>query len=233
MKHLPVLTPRLKKIADMITPCDCIADIGTDHGYLPVFLCGKGKCKTAIASDVNEGPLGRAEDTISQYKMKDRISLRLGSGAETLTPGETDAIVIAGMGGLLIGELLKASPDVFAKAKQIILQPMSSIPELREELYQMGYTIVEEVLVPEEEKLYHILSVIQKPEAETFSRIDFLLGRCLCQNKPAYFDLFIQKEIEKQSRKIFGMMQAREKNEETIQKETVLLGKIREIAGGC
>lgn len=232
MKHLPVLTPRLKKIADMIHPCDCVADIGTDHGYLPVFLCGVEKCKTAIASDVNEGPLKRAEATVSQHKMKDRISLRLGSGAETLTPGETDAIVIAGMGGLLIGELLKASPDVFAKANQIILQPMSSIPELREELYQMGYSILEEVLVPEEEKLYHILSVIPKRETEDFSSLDFLLGRCLCQNKPEYFDRYIQKELLRQSRKVAGLKKAKEVDEAALNEAEKILEEMKQIAGG-
>ncbi len=232
MKHLPVLTPRLQKIADMLIPCDCVADIGTDHGYLPVFLCGAGICKTAIASDVNEGPLHRAEATVFQYKMDPVISLRLGSGAEPLAPGEADAIVIAGMGGLLIGELLKASSHVFAKAKQILLQPMSSIPELREELYQMGYTIIEEALVPEDKKLYHILSVLPKPEAEDFSKLDFLLGKNLIQNQPQHFDQYIQKELIRQSRKVAGLKQAKEINETALQEAEILLEEIQQIAGG-
>ena len=231
MKHLPVLTPRLQKIADMIQPCDCVADIGTDHGYLPVFLCGKEKCKTAIASDINAGPLQRAKATVSQYGMTSSVSLRLGSGAKTLVPNEADAIVIAGMGGLLIGELLKASADVFAKAKQIILQPMSSIPELRENLYQMGYTILEEVLIPEEEKLYHILSVIPKKETEDFTNLDFLLGRNLIQRKPAYFDRYIQKELIRQSRKVAGLKQAKDLDETALQEAEGLLDEIKKITG--
>ena len=117
-----VLSPRLQAIADLIKPCHCMADIGTDHAYLPVWLCQNGRCDTAIAADINQGPLDRAGETVRRFQLSNRVSLRLGSGVEPLSPGEADGIVIAGMGGLLIGELLQARPQVFDQAKQILLQ---------------------------------------------------------------------------------------------------------------
>lgn len=200
-----VLSPRLQAIANLIQPCQCMADIGTDHAYLPVWLCLNNRCQTAIAADINQGPLDRALATIRRFSLTDRISLRLGSGAEPLNPKEADAIVIAGMGGLLIGELLKARPEVFAGAKQILLQPMSSIPELRESLYRMGYTICQEILVPEEDKLYHILSVEQKPEPEPRTDADFILGVELCSAKPPYFEEYLNREKARLSKKLAGL----------------------------
>ncbi len=208
-KKSPALSPRLQKIADMILPCRCMADIGTDHAYLPVWLCSQGRCNTAIASDLSPGPLGRAEATVCRYGLKDRISLRLGSGAEPLVPGEADVIVIAGMGGLLIAELLKAKPQVFAAAKQILLQPMSSIPELRETLYQNGYTIDKEVLVREEEKLYHILSVLPCPESEPMKQKDWYLGRCLLRAGSEHLTEYLTAKKHQLEKKIAGLKQAR------------------------
>ncbi len=200
-----ILSPRLQAIADFIKPCDTMADIGTDHAYLPVWLCLNNRCESAIAADVNQGPLDRATETVSRFHLQEKISLRLGSGADPLTPGEADAIVIAGMGGLLIGELLMANPQVFQAAKQIYLQPMSSIPELRESLYHMGYTIQEEILVPEEDKLYHILSVKQQPEKEPLSTFDFILGKELCDAKPPHFKEYLNREKARLDKKLTGL----------------------------
>lgn len=202
-----ILSPRLQAIANLITPCQCMADIGTDHAYLPVWLCLNHVCKTAIAADINQGPLDRAAATVGRFGLTDKISLRLGSGADPLTPGEADAIVIAGMGGLLIGELLMANPEVFKEAKQILLQPMSSIPELRETLYKTGYTICQEILVPKEEKLYHLLSVEQKRETEPRTATDFILGKELCAQKPPHFPEYLNREKARLTKKMAGLKQ--------------------------
>ena len=219
-----ILSPRLQAIANLIKPCRCIADIGTDHAYLPVWLCLNGRCDTAIAGDINQGPLERAAATVERFHLGDRISLRLGSGVEPLAPKEADTIVIAGMGGLLIGELLKARPEVFAGAKQILLQPMSSIPELREALYQIGYTICQEILVPEEEKLYHILSVEKKPETNPRTIVDFILGRDLCDARPPYFSEYLQREKARLAKKLAGLRQGKI-TEGTVWEETEALLK--------
>lgn len=224
-----ILSPRLQAIANLIEPCHCMADIGTDHAYLPVWLCLNNRCHCAIAADINQGPLERAEATVHRFSMADRISLRLGSGADPLTPGEADAIVIAGMGGLLIGELLKANPQVFKEAKQILLQPMSSIPELREELYRMGYTICQEILVPEEDKLYHILSVVQSPETAPRTHTDFILGKELCNQKPTHFPEYLNREKNRLSKKLAGLKQGGITQGEVLEETETLLKKIEEL----
>ncbi len=229
MEKRPPLSPRLLQIAQLVPPCSCMADIGTDHGYLPVWLCQKEIVRTAIASDINQGPLDRAEETVRRYGMTDRISLRLGGGAETLSPGEADTLVIAGMGGLLIGEILDAHPEVFERASRILLQPMSSIPELRQRLYQMGYSILEELLVPEEEKLYHILSVKKKPEEEPLSSVDFLLGRRLCHDKPPYFDRYLSLQKERYSRKLAGLKQGKTTDQTALYETEAILQRLETL----
>ncbi|MBQ2613763.1 MAG: SAM-dependent methyltransferase [Clostridia bacterium] len=205
---LPLLSPRLSALADLVEPCTCIADIGTDHAYLPVYLCLTGKAEKGIASDIRKGPLARATDTLCRYHMENRIETRLGGGAETLSPKEADCIAIAGMGGLMIGEILAAHPDVFSTAKQILLQPMTALPELRSFLFEHGYTVLREILVPEENKLYHILSVTATPESEPLTEAECYFGRCLLIERPPYFDMYIQKQKRKLCRMAEGLRQA-------------------------
>ena len=224
-----ILSPRLQAIANLIKPCRCVADIGTDHAYLPVWLCLNHRCDTAIAADINQGPLDRAKATAERFSLTHRISLRLGSGADPLAAGEADAIVIAGMGGLLIGELLKANPEVFDKADQILLQPMSSSPELREELYKEGYTICQELLVPEEDKLYHILSVEQTPEPEPRTRVDFILGKELCDEKPLHFAEYLNREKNRLTKKLTGLKQGNITRGPVFEETETLLKEVEKL----
>ena len=107
------LTPRLKKIAGLLPDkAKTLADIGTDHAYLPVYCLLNGICENAVAMDVNEGPLKRAEENTKKYNLEDKISLRLSDGIQKLKKGEADVIVIAGMGGLLIQKILEDGKDI-------------------------------------------------------------------------------------------------------------------------
>jgi len=204
----PLLTPRLQQIADMVIPCKTVADIGTDHGYLPVYLCMKGKAEVAIASDIRKGPLSRADATIARYHMQEKVQTRLGSGADPLSAKEADCIVIAGMGGLMIADILKAHPEVFGQAKQILLQPMSSIPELRSLLFDLGYTILSETLAKEGQKLYHILSVTARKEPDPPTALEFFFGRNLLHDRPEHFDEYIRKQKRKLTRMAEGLKQS-------------------------
>ena len=100
-----ILSPRLLKIAKCID-CDTLADIGTDHGYIPIFAMNNGLCKKAIACDINKGPLLSAKENIELYNLSDKIETRLSNGLLSLSPMEADTIVIAVMGGLLIRDIL-------------------------------------------------------------------------------------------------------------------------------
>ena len=193
----PVLTPRLQKIADLITPCSCVADIGTDHAYLPAYLCLAGVCRSAIASDIRPGPLERAAATLNRFGLADRAETRLGGGTAPLAPGEADAIVMAGMGGLMIAEIIKSGDSVIRAAGQVILQPMTAAPELREYLLSAGYAITGEYLVREEEKLYHILTIASGQGSSPPAPLELYLGKGLMDTRPAYFAEYCLRRRQK------------------------------------
>lgn len=197
----PVLTSRLSAVANEINTCKCFADIGTDHAYLPVYMCMTQKCEKAIASDVNKGPLMRAENTVLEYGLSDYISLRLGGGLDTLEENEADAVAIAGMGGLLIANILDSGLNKLKSTKKIVLQPMSSIPELREHLYKNGWKITKETLAKEDEKIYTIMTVTIPEENNSTDYIptpaELFAGKYLIDNKPEFFDEFLEKKKNK------------------------------------
>lgn len=219
----PILTPRLHQIANTIIPCACMADIGTDHAYLPVYLCMTGVCQRGIASDIRWGPLQRAEDTLRRYGMENRIETRLGGGVDTLTTDEADCIVIAGMGGLMIAEILKANPAIFAKTGQILLQPMTAVPELRSFLWKNGYTVVNETLAKEEQKLYHILAVKVGQEPTPLTPTELYFGKRLLANRPEHFGEYLQKQRRKLTRMAEGLKQAQSEDAALRLKETLAL----------
>jgi len=143
------LSDRLQKIADFIEPGESIADIGTDHGYLPIALWESGKSPHVILSDINAGPLEKARANINKYSPEKEFDIRIGSGIQTLKPAEVDVIVIAGMGGLLISEILGDDLKKSKSYRKLILQPRNGQEKLRLWLIDNGFTIEDEVLVKE------------------------------------------------------------------------------------
>lgn len=210
----PILTPRLSSVADLIPKCRCFADIGTDHAYLPVFLCMTEKCDTAIASDIRKGPLSRAEKTLADYDMQSRISLRLGSGLDTIEADEADAVSIAGMGGLIIAQILENGQNKLCSTRKIILQPMTAVPELREFLWKNGWTIDSEHLAIEGDKIYNILTVSLPNGNPKFkpSDIDLYVGKYLLENRPDGFDTYIKQRMKKLMNIIEGLRLSKSAN---------------------
>ncbi len=202
---LPALTPRLDTIARLIPNCRCFADIGTDHAYLPVFMCMSGIADTAIASDIKKGPLLRAEKTVSDFNLNDKICLRLGAGVDTLEKDEADTVAIAGMGGLVIAEILRAGIDKLTSLKALILQPMTADSELREFLINNGWTIKEEHLAKEDDKIYNILSVVWSGKNESYSPLELYLGKQLIENKPEHFNEYLLKRTKKLNNMVDGL----------------------------
>lgn len=192
------LNPRLACIAGLVPKCKAVADIGTDHGYIPIFSVLSGLCDRAIASDINQGPIKRALENVKAFCLEDRISLRLGGGLETVKPGEAEAIVIAGMGGILISDILERSKDVAMAAKYLILQPMTAAGELREYLCSNAFSVEKEVLVAEEDKLYSIICVKTGGKSE-YSPGELLLGKNVVETEPGLFERnrrAVQKKLE-------------------------------------
>ena len=151
------LTPRLGQIAAWVPQGAHLADVGTDHAYLPVWLMLHGRVASAIASDLRRGPLDRAQETGRRYGVGDRITFRLGNGLAAVAPEECDTIVIAGMGGENIAQILSQAPWTADGGHTLLLQPQSRAEVLRSFLQDHGYAIRREVLVEDRGHLYPAL----------------------------------------------------------------------------
>lgn len=154
------LSKRLSAAASLVTPGNRVVDIGTDHAYIPIYLIEKKKCLSAVAMDVNAGPLRRAAVHIQEAGFQKEIETRLSDGFEQLKPGEADSAVIAGMGGGLMVKILSAYPEVTSSLKEYILQPQSEIAKVRVFLLKQGFIFVDEEMVLEDGKYYPMIKVL-------------------------------------------------------------------------
>ena len=144
----------------MVTPGSRLADIGTDHGFLPLYLLEQGRIPSALAMDVNKGPLMRAMEHIEANNCQQYIETRLSDGLKELQPGEADTVVIAGMGGGLMVRILTADLSKLEGVKELILQPQSELQEVRKCLPQIGYFIADEDMLVEDEKYYVVIRAV-------------------------------------------------------------------------
>ncbi len=215
----PKLTERLYKIAQLVKENSRVADIGTDHAYLPVYLVNTGKIDFAIASDIGEGPLERAKTVVEEYSAENKIDTRLGSGLETVKKGEVDTAVIAGMGGMLIGEIIENS-RYLAQDIELILQPMTADDELREYLIKNGFKITKEVLAKEGKKLYNII-VARFGETEKYNDAEIYIGKLLKED--IYFPEYLKRRIKKLKNAIEGIEKAENPDTEKLERLKKLL----------
>ena len=125
------LSNRLLHIAAQVQPADMLADVGCDHGYLPIYLIKNGCIRRAVAMDIGEGPLQRACAHIAEEQLENYIQTRLSNGLERLQPGEADAVVIAGMGGNLIMDILSRGDAVVRSLDQLVIEPQSELAGVR------------------------------------------------------------------------------------------------------
>ncbi|MFZ5965891.1 MAG: tRNA (adenine(22)-N(1))-methyltransferase [Bacillota bacterium] len=223
------LSPRLMTIVEQVKQGSYVADIGTDHGYIPVFLIEKAIANKVVASDVNEGPLKRAVHTIQQHHLGHCIECRLGSGLEPIKPGEVDTVIIAGMGGLLIRDILNNNLTLTKSFDTFILQPMVAQDELRRWLIGNGYKIINEKLCREEHRIYEII-VVEKGQQSIEDDIYFEIGTKLIENRDPLLEEFLKKHIKKyediiDSIERQGSIMANEKMEMCIRK----IGKLKEV----
>lgn len=192
------LTPRLQAVADFVTKGSLFADIGTDHGYLPLYLLEQGAIASAIASDINAGPLDCAKQTASKYQIP--LDLRLNSGLLGILPEEVNCVAIAGMGGITISQILQdwQSKHPAPWKGTFLLQPMSTQKELRLWLNQQGYTIHQERTIPEGETLYTVMKVTVGQDSP-YHIGELLLGRQTPTNHDPHRDALLaywQKKTE-------------------------------------
>ena len=133
----------MKAAASMVTSGNVLADIGTDHGYVPIALVQRNRVPSAIAMDINKGPLDRAREHIAMCNLQDKIETRLSDGTKALAVGEAESILIDGMGGELVIHILREGEAVCHSAKELVLQPQSDVHKVRAYLRDNGYAIVD------------------------------------------------------------------------------------------
>lgn len=189
------LKGRLKLIAQKVPECDRVCDIGTDHAYIPIYLIQNHVCKKAIAADVGQGPLSAAEENIRSHKLEDRIETRLGDGLEPIAEDEADVIVIAGMGGILIKDILERDIAKAKKAKGLVLQPMNALEVTREWLYVHGFEILDEELTNEGEKIYNVIVCKWTGKRNKVEKINYYIGKKLIERRDPLLPVYLEKKL--------------------------------------
>ncbi|MDR3270582.1 MAG: class I SAM-dependent methyltransferase [Peptococcaceae bacterium] len=152
------LEPRLKQVAEYVPTGARLADIGTDHAYLPIYLTKQGRIHKAVAVDVHAGPYQAARLSVAAHGLRDSIDVRLGDGLQVIQPGEVDVLTLAGMGGVKILEILNAEPAGLRTISRLIVQPQGGVGRVRAELCRSGWKIWRECLVEEEGRIYTVIA---------------------------------------------------------------------------
>lgn len=206
MRNHIELSPRLRMVADLVPQGCCLADVGTDHAYLPAALILEGKIPGAIAADLRQGPLERARATVRDCGLTGKVIFRLCDGLKGICPDEADAVAIAGMGGETIAAILAAAPWTREQNVLLVLQPMSSMSDLRVWLEENGYRIVAEELAQEGDTLYTALSV-RAGEMDKLTPAELCAGK----NSPAPLrGAWLDRWLQKTERALAGLVQSRQ-----------------------
>ncbi len=207
------LKGRLKLIADKVPKCNVLADIGTDHAYIPIYLVQNGVCQKAIASDVKIGPVKMASNNISLYKLSEKIETRLGNGLDTIEINEADSIIIAGMGGTLLTELLEANKPKAVSTKTLVLQPMNDLHVVRKWLYENAFEIYDEEMVAEGPKFYCVLSANFNGIKKEYSDFELHVGQSLINKKDPLLDSFCRMKVKQIDRVLEQLKDMKENDE--------------------
>ena len=189
------LSKRLQAVADLVSEGQIVADVGTDHGYIPIYLLEANKCEKAIAMDVNQGPLLRAQEHIAEHGLTQKIQVKLSDGVQGLSVGECDCVVVAGMGGALAVKIMDEGRAIFKNLKEFVLQPQSELAKVRQYLCQNEYCVIAEDMVLEDGKFYPMMKVTNGL-SNPYSNVELCYGRELLAQKHPVLKMFLEKEVQ-------------------------------------
>lgn len=171
------LTKRLERIANYVPIGNIVADVGTDHGYIPIYLVMKGISPKAYAMDIRKGPLEKAKENITFYKVENYVEVILSDGLKELNNRQVDTLIIAGMGGMLINKILTDGQNKLQDIPNLILSPHLDTDQVRRKVHQLGYSITQEDFLKEEGKFYPII-ICQHGE-EHYNDLEYEYGKSL------------------------------------------------------
>lgn len=188
------LSQRLLTIASFVESDSVVADVGTDHGYVPGYLIENNISKKVIGTDISKGSLEKIIEYIKSLGFEHKVESRLGDGLVPIKTDEVDTVIIAGMGGLLIRDILDKDKVKTNSIKNFILQPMVAAKELRQYLYANDFQIIKEELVKEDNKYYEIIHA-KKGKSKVDKDIYYEIGQYLVENKHPILKEFIEFRI--------------------------------------
>lgn len=197
---------RLTVAATLVRDGVRVVDVGTDHAYLPVQLVREGKCPSAIACDLRQGPLDNARKHVEEAGLSDRIELRLGNGLAPIEPEEAEDICICGMGGELIAEILDAARWVQDPGKHLVLQPMTAADDLRRYLAENGFSVDREELVRDAGRLYTLLSVTWTGEKRAYPEAYWWAGTVSVRQPLG--EEYLRRQLSRVEKQIASLAQA-------------------------
>ncbi|MCI9362408.1 MAG: SAM-dependent methyltransferase [Hungatella sp.] len=187
------LSKRLETVISFVETGSKVADVGTDHGYVPIALAKRGTVAQGLAMDVRTGPLERAKEHIRQHGLEDVIQVRLSDGVKELKEGEADTVIVAGMGGELVIHILEDGKRLWDEVKHWILSPQSDIDKVRKFLGENGFRIAQEEMIEEDGKYYTVMDVTPG-RMERMEPWEVLYGPCLVRKGHPVLKEFLMKE---------------------------------------
>lgn len=189
------LSERLQAVVELVTKGKSVADVGCDHAYISIYMIEQGIAEHVIAMDVNRGPLQRAQENIQKYGMQDKIETRLSNGIMELKSKEVHTVLIAGMGGPLMQQILLGNPSVLTDVEELILQPQSEIADVRRFLEQISFQIEKENMVLEDGKYYMMMRARRSSQVVPMDKeIQYRYGKYLIEHKNPVLYQYLQKE---------------------------------------
>ncbi len=201
------LSKRMKLIADMVTPGKRVADIGCDHGYVSIYLVEQKRSEHVIAMDVAKGPLEIAKKNIMSSGLSGKIDVRLSDGFDALEAGESDEVIIAGMGGNLIIDILKRGLHKMSAGYELVLSPQSDVPLVRSFLRESGFVIKDEEMLLEDGKYYNIIKAelsetgvnteTENKDKDKQLILNDTYGEKLIEKKHPVLKDYLEKQMEK------------------------------------
>lgn len=221
------LSKRLNWILEKVDKCETIIDVGTDHGYIPIKLIKDNIASKVIASDINKDPLEKARINASLDGVIEKVDLRLGGGLKPIKSKEVQGIIIAGMGGNLIRDILEADLDKVKEVDYLILQPAQNPEVLREYLYTHEYEIIDEDICFDEGKYYELFKVkYEKNNITKLENIFYEISPVMLKKRTETLKRYIEDKVEKNN-KILNFINdetehAKERKKQLMEKNEIL-----------
>lgn len=222
------LDPRLSSVAALVRQGSRVADIGTDHAYLPVFLLQTGVSPSAVAADLRKMPLENARKTVEAYSLGGKITTVLSDGLDTIDPESCDDIVIAGMGGLLITELISRTLWLKNSRFRLVLQPMSHAEDLRRFLFENGFEIIEEHCSQDGRHCYCVMAAEYKGEVFPFSPALPYIGK-LAENRDEITAIYLQKQLSRLEKRCTALKNAAADNSGEVERLSEIIEDFKRL----